>query len=90
MTDDPKYAEAKRHVEAMKAFYIHALIFACAMSAMLGLNALAKGGVWWVQWPLLGWGAGLLIHALLVFSPPRFFSADWEARKIKQRMERQP
>ena len=39
--------------------------FACAISAMYGLNALAKGSVWWAQWPLLGWGAGLLVQYVL-------------------------
>lgn len=88
MVDDAKYAEAKRHFGAMKAFYIHGLIFVVAMSVLVGVNALARGGVWWVQWPLLGWGAGLLVHGLLVFSPPRLFGADWEQRKIKEHLER--
>jgi hypothetical protein len=27
MTDDPNYLDAKRHVEALKGFYIHGIVF---------------------------------------------------------------
>lgn len=90
MTDDAKYRAAKQHVEAVKGFYIHMLVFACVMSGLFGLNAFMPGTPWWVQWPLIGWGAGLLMHGLLVYSPPRLFGAGWEERKIRERMERQP
>lgn len=88
MPEDPKYLEAKRHVDALKGFYVHLLVFACVMSGLTGLN-FALGPPWWAQWPLIGWGLGVAGHGMLVFSPVHVFSADWEARKIKERMERQ-
>ncbi len=30
---------------------------------MVGINLLTSPGVWWAQWPALGWGIGLLSHA---------------------------
>ncbi len=82
-----KYIAAKRHVDAVKGFYIHALVFVCVMGGLFGLNAISSGGVWWVQWPALGWGAGLLAHWFLVFRASGSVTQDWEKRKIKEWMD---
>ena len=87
MINDPKYIEAKRQVDAMKGFYIHLLVFVCVMSGLVGINVLTKTD-WWVQWPLLGWGVGILGHGIGVFMPIQLFGREWEERKIKERMEK--
>lgn len=51
------------------------------------INALTEG-TWWFSWPLMGWGVGLGIHALVVFvfgggGPWR---RDWEERKTRGMM----
>ena len=88
METDPKLAEARRHVRALKGFLSHALVFSCVMSGLFGLNSLTKTD-WWVQWPLLGWGTGLLVHAMLVFTPFRLFGREWEEQKIQEHLRRQ-
>ncbi len=85
MNDDLRYLEAKHHVAALKGFYIHAIAFACVMSGLFGLNSLTSA-VWWVQWPLLGWGMGIIFHAILVYAPFRVFGREWEKRKIEERL----
>ena len=85
MTDDAGLIEARRHVAALKGFYIHLIIFACVMSGLVGLDV-ATGAGWWVQWPLLGWGVGIVGHAVSVYSPFSLFGRDWEERKIKQHL----
>jgi 2TM domain len=85
MDADPKYAEAKQYVEAVKGFYVHLIVFVCVMSGLAALNVFLKTE-WWVQWPLLGWGLGLLGHAIGVYCPVHVFGSEWEERKIKQRM----
>jgi 2TM domain len=87
MTDDPETIKAKREVTALKGFLIHALVYACVMSGLVALNILLPKSGWWFQWPLLGWGIGLLVHGLLVFSPIHLFDRDWEERKIRERLE---
>ena len=86
MEDDLKLRNAKRHVAALKGFYIHAAVFTLVMTGLLIVN-LAAGAPWWVQWPLLGWGIGVFGHAAAVFTPMRAFGAAWEEKKIKQRMD---
>ena len=81
----PQYAEAKRHVAALKGFYIHLVVFACVMLGLLVINVTTRDD-WWVQWPLLGWGIGILGHAAGVFTPAHRVGRDWEARKIKERL----
>jgi hypothetical protein len=36
---------------------------------------------------MLGWGIGLLFHAMRVFNWFPFLNKEWEERKIKQFME---
>lgn len=83
--DDKKYAEAKRQVAALKGFYIHLFVFVCVMLGLLGINMATKSE-WWVQWPLLGWGLGIVGHAISVFMPNHHVGRDWEERKIKERL----
>lgn len=80
-----KYLAAKAHVEAIKGFYIHLIVFIAVMIGLLGADY-AGGGSWWVQWPLIGWGLGILAHAYLVFSPNTISTKSWEDRKIKETM----
>jgi 2TM domain len=87
MDDDMKLQEATEHVAALKGFYIHALVYVCVMSLLIAIDMLT-GPKWWAQWPLLGWGLGLMGHAIAVYSPFRPFSRDWEERKIKEHLAR--
>ncbi len=87
MDDDAKLRRVKAHVAALKGFYIHATIYALVISVLVIINVVTQSP-WWVQWPLLGWGAGLLAHATAVFRPVRLFGPDWEERKIKKLMEK--
>ena len=68
-TIDPEqesYQRARKRVEALKGFYIHATVFVLVNIALLVINVMVGGG-WWFYWPLLGWGIGLGVHALGVF-----------------------
>ena len=87
MSQDPKYIEAKRHVDSVKGFYIHLFVFSCVMAGLIAINVGTKTE-WWAQWPLIGWGVGVLGHAVAVFMPFRLFGRDWEEKKIKERLER--
>lgn len=88
-TDDSetvRRARAERRVKALKGFYIHAAIFAVVMT-ILAVVDVATGRPYWVQWPLLGWGAGLLGHGLIVYGRMPRSLRDWERRKIEQMIE---
>jgi hypothetical protein len=92
MDDNQKLIEVKRQVGAIKKFYVHLSIFVMVMTMLTVIN-LASGHSWWVQWPLLGWGIGLLAHALRTYGPDRrlgwpsgWLGPDWEQRKVERLM----
>jgi len=88
MNEHEKIAKAARQVEAITGFYIHLFIFALVMMSLLIVNALATPALWWVQWPLLGWGIGVAAHALAVFGRLPNVITRWQLRKIKELKER--
>ncbi len=83
MMEREKIARAKRHVKAVTGFYIHFGIFVAVIALLVVVN-LAAGRVWWVQWPFLGWGAGVLAHAWAVFGRAPRALARWQARKVRE------
>jgi hypothetical protein len=88
MTDDPQIIKARREVAALKGLLIHALIYTCVISGLIGLNMLLPKSGWWAHWPTIGWGIGLFLHGTAVFTPPRLFDQDWEEREIQKRLGR--
>lgn len=64
--DEDLHARARRRVGMKMGLYIHATVY---ILVNLGLWAIATatGRGAWNVWPLLGWGLGLAIHALVTF-----------------------
>jgi hypothetical protein len=89
--DDPVRAEARRQVRALRAFYMHAAIYATVM-VMLVLINIATGdawrGNWWIQWPARSWGAVVLIHGIIALRGSTLFGPEWEERKIDEIVSR--
>ena len=78
-----KIAEAKKQVKAMTGFYGHLAIYALVIGTLAVIDTFT-GDSWWVQWPALGWGIGVLGHAIGVFGKTPAFLANWQARKIHE------
>ena len=82
MTEAQKIARAERMVRALTGFYIHLAVFTVVMALLFGLNFTDED--WWVQYPLLGWGAGVLVHCWAVFGQGAERLQRWQLRKIYQ------
>lgn len=85
MQSNEKYERARRHVNALKGFYVHLSVYVL-VNTMLFLINLKAGGPWWFYWPLLGWGIGLAANAIKVFGA----GENWEERKIREYMNKHP
>ena len=48
--------------------YIHATVYAAVNVLLIIINLSTAPGRLWFEWPLLGWGIGLLAHAAAAFS----------------------
>lgn len=72
-SDTTAAAEAQRAKET-QAFRIHAVVFAASMTLIIAVNLLTnlsagtagQWSSWWSLWALIGWGAGLTVHGLVV------------------------
>ena len=85
---DERYERARQRVEALRGFYIHLVFYVIVNAGLFLIDMLASGGTWF-YWPLLGWGIGLAVHAVSVFARGPF-GADWEQRKIRELMDKDP
>jgi fatty acid desaturase len=83
--DHAKLEQAKRRLAAIKGFYIHLAVFVLVLAGLLAVN-LATGRDWWVHWVVLGWGIGVVAHAVAVFGGASRAVAEWERRKLRQLM----
>ena len=88
-TEEIKYQKAKERVEAIKGFYIHLTVYVVVNLILFSINMIVSRDSLWFFWPLMGWGVGLAFHALSVFGFGRWFSADWEERKIQEFMQKE-
>lgn len=79
---------AMRHVEKLRRFYRGVALYVVVITGLTVLNALTRPHHWWVVWPALGWGIGLLARAATTFDWLPFFGAEWERRQIEKRLGR--
>ena len=85
--ESEQYQKARKHVRQLRGFYIHLTVYLVVNAGLLVLNLLSGTRLWFF-WPALGWGIGLLAHGLSV-AGWRFLGGEWEARKIREELERQ-
>jgi hypothetical protein len=88
MSEDANLMIAKLRVEEIKAFYVHAGIYAAVNAALVFINWIEHDDGWWAPWVLIGWGIGLVIHAISVFGPRTQAMMAWEKRKLAQLMSK--
>ena len=79
MDNQEAYQKAKARVEARIGFMIHLVVYIAVNLLLTIINLSTSAGHLWFKWPLIGWGIGLLFHAMGVF-----FAAG--GLRIKERM----
>jgi hypothetical protein len=89
-----RYEEAVKRVKKLKGFYTHALVYLVinSMIVILNIQNLNEGESYFQFKNFMTaffWGIGLLAHALSTFLPYFILGKDWEARKIKELMEKE-
>lgn len=82
-----KRTAARRHMEAVKGFYVHAAIYLIVNAGLVAINA-ATSSRWWAHWPIIGWGLLLAGHWIAVYRPFRIFSERWEQKRVDDYMRR--
>ncbi|MDT0607105.1 2TM domain-containing protein [Croceitalea rosinachiae] len=89
-----KLNRAKKKVDELKGFYIHAAIYTVINTFIL-VNVFIRSGYdgesFWQFGHFLApffWGIGLLFHASKVFNFNPLFNKGWEKRQIEKYMEK--
>jgi hypothetical protein len=67
MENQEAYQRARGRLEAKFGFYIHLSVYIAVNILLIIINLLTSTKYIWFKWPLLGWGIGVLFHALGVF-----------------------
>ena len=92
-TDEQRRAAARLYVQQLRAFYVHAAVFAASMVVIFGVNLavnLSAGrtgewSAWWAGWALIGWGIGVAVHGIVVrLARPNRSASTWEQRQIEK------
>jgi 2TM domain len=92
------YRRARHQVKHLRGWYIHAGIFALVVGAFWLRYLFGESLGLWLNYyrsprmPLgltFGWGLGLAIHGMVVWSRFSNFGHGWEERKIQQLMQQQ-
>ncbi|MEZ4875914.1 MAG: 2TM domain-containing protein [Flavobacteriaceae bacterium] len=83
-----RYERAKKHVEQLKGFYVHFTIYLIMVPVFIVLN-LKTTDFPWAIFPIVGWGMGVIGHAMEVFHWNPFLGKNWEERKIRELMDKE-
>ncbi|WDE12741.1 2TM domain-containing protein [Thalassomonas haliotis] len=79
---------AIEYVRGIKDFYTHLSTYVLVVSALFVFNYLTHPGYIWAWWTALGWGIGVIAHALTVFEVFNLFGVEWEKKQIEKRLGR--
>ncbi|MCI5137393.1 MAG: hypothetical protein D3922_03020 [Candidatus Electrothrix sp. AR1] len=67
MENQEAYQRAKKRVEAKFGLYIHLSVYIAVNILLIVINVSTSPEHFWFIWPLIGWGIGVVFHALKVF-----------------------
>jgi hypothetical protein len=73
------FLRAKKVVNARIGFYIHLTAYLAVNALLVVINLATSTSRLWCIWPLLGWGVGVFVHALVTLGLSR-------GRGLKRRM----
>ncbi len=89
-TYQERFVAAKEQVEGIRKFYHHLLIYIIFNAGIAYFNYYIDQWAYpWFLFPLVGWGFGIIGHAIGTFNMNPFLSKDWEERKIKEIVEKE-
>ncbi|MFC5045066.1 2TM domain-containing protein [Aquimarina hainanensis] len=82
------YDRAKERVEEIKKFYSNLFSYIVIIGFLAGLNYFQNQWRYaWFLWPAMGWGIGVVFHAIKAYRFNPVFNKEWEERKIRKYME---
>ena len=75
--------QARKQTKREKEFYAHLASYLVVNTMLIGLNLFTSPGYLWFVWCILGWGVGLVSHAVEVFGLPGL-GRNWEKQRMRE------
>ncbi len=66
MTDEQRQW-AIRRIRAKREFRVHVFVYLAVNALLVFIWAMSSATFFWPVWPMLGWGIGLVAHAVSVY-----------------------
>ncbi len=86
---DIEETKAIEYVEGVKGFYQHLFSYIPTMLILVIINFLITPDFYWVIFPMIGWGIGIISHGIQAFELFSLFSPEWEKKQIEKRLGRE-
>ena len=80
----PQQAEA----QIERGFFIHLGVYVPVVAGLIALNMTRHPERVWSWWVAGGWGAGVALHAILVYLTPHKRALEQTMHRMRQREER--
>jgi len=81
--------KAMEYVEGIKGFYQHLFSYIPTIVILAVINFLFTPDFFWVIFPMIGWGIGIISHGVQAFELFSLFSPEWEKKQIEKRLGRE-
>ena len=75
---------AERRADAKLGFRGHLIAYVVVNLGLVAVNLITSPGSYWFVWPMLGWGIGLVAHAVSVYA----YVGDHRERMIEEELNR--
>jgi hypothetical protein len=76
---------AVRRIQAKRAFWVHFAIYLAVNALLVLIWAMTSAESFWPVWPMLGWGIGVVAHAVRVYFGPSEISEAQIDRELQSR-----
>jgi hypothetical protein len=76
---------ARKRVQARVGFISHLLLYACVNAGLAFIWAFSGRGYPWFVWPLVCWGAAVVVHAVMLWIGP---DSRGEERAVARELDR--
>lgn len=90
--EDAALERARKRAKELRGFYSHLITFVLVCTLLVIIDLVNSSstepeflGLTWAYWPILGWGAAVVIHAVTTF----FGFSRWEERKAQELYEKE-
>ena len=78
--------QAIRRIQAKRGFWVHFAVYLAVNALLVLIWAVTSGGYFWPVWPMLGWGIGVVAHAVSVYVGPSEITEAQIDRELQGRI----